>query len=190
MDISALAFGEPHIITFGGEQLLINEVGDFYLVEMIPPVAGVDHCVSMNYLSPDSTQLAAKLEALSSGKVMKTFGAQIRFLPGIWAPAMTMSVALGLSLLSLSLTFFLSLLSLSLYSFISLLYIYFIGVVGVQIDDNVIEVHQLLNAPQYDIEIFLNGNPIVNGTVDIPNLSISKVKGKQLIGLSGGVKIV
>ena len=179
MDISALAFGEPHIITFGGEQLLINEVGDFYLVEMIPPVAGVDHCVSMNYLSPDSTQLAAKLEALSSGKVMKTFGAQIRFLPGIWAPAMTMSVALGLSLLSLS-----------LYSFISLLYIYFIGVVGVQIDDNVIEVHQLLNAPQYDIEIFLNGNPIVNGTVDIPNLSISKVKGKQLIGLSGGVKIV
>lgn len=87
---------------------------------------------------------------------MKTFGAQIRFLPGAWAPQMTMSVALC-----------------------------------IQVDDNIIEIHQLLNAPNYDIEIIVNGvaTPVTNGTVSAAQISISRFKTKQLIGLSGGVNI-
>ena len=94
---SALAFGEPHILTFPGYPILANEIGDFYLLRLGAPMMPGDYCQSQGFLNREEWGLAKELESFAS--ISPDFiGAQIRFLPGAWAPEMTMSVALALKL--------------------------------------------------------------------------------------------
>ena len=91
--IRAAAFGEPHIITFSGDSILANEVGDFYLIKFEAPYLSSDYCKEMGSLNEEQRGLGKELESYNSSE--EFMGAQIRFLPGAWSTEMTMSVALG-----------------------------------------------------------------------------------------------
>lgn len=95
LKISSSTFGEPHIVTFGHQSYLSNEIGDFYLLLLTPPANGAKKCYEDQHLSQEEFELAKELENLYNGDYIKTFGVQIRYQQGAWAPNMTMSVAIA-----------------------------------------------------------------------------------------------
>lgn len=100
LDLTAenlLAYGDPHIFSLSGIPYNTNEVGDFYLFRLRGPLNGSKICSATKLLSGEELDLAKELE--SYDEISQDFiGAQIRFLPGVWSPEMSLPVALGVKL--------------------------------------------------------------------------------------------
>ena len=82
-------YGEPHLNTFSGDSVFVNEFGDFHLLRFRLP-ENTTSCVERGLLSQVQEQFIERIRAYKNGA-----GVQIRFGSSRLAPSLSVSVRLS-----------------------------------------------------------------------------------------------